>query len=200
MRTPFFMAKTAVLWSLLVISARENEASEIQRREVPDAFKIYVHLDDVLAVSDINADGVLECVEAVRTEYQTQPKVATYLFLLKGHHGTEKKNVSVHIIPGTTPDKITIYFDNNNEQKFEAQYLYTDYETCAIVKGPYGVERKNKMPNCSFYLRTDTVAGCLLLVSKDKADNIPKSCITNFADLCGVSVNLYSEDLCPEYE
>nr|XP_037280917.1 uncharacterized protein LOC119174196 isoform X2 [Rhipicephalus microplus] len=154
MRTPFFMAKTAVLWSLLVISARENEASEIQRREVPDAFKIYVHLDDVLAVSDINADGVLECVEAVRTEYQTQPKVATYLFLLKGHHGTEKKNVSVHIIPGTTPDKITIYFDNR----------------------------------------------CLLLVSKDKADNIPKSCITNFADLCGVSVNLYSEDLCPEYE
>ncbi|XP_037280916.2 uncharacterized protein LOC119174196 isoform X1 [Rhipicephalus microplus] len=182
MGTPFFTVKTAVLWSLLVIFARENEASEIQRREVLDAFKIYAHLDDVLAVSDINADGVLECVEAVRTEYQTQPKVATYLFLLKGHHGTEKKNVSVHIIPGTTPDKITIYFDNNNEQKFEAQYLYTDYETCAIVKGPYGVER------------------CLLLVSKDKADNVPKSCITNFADLCGVSVNLYSKDLCPEYE
>ncbi|XP_037280917.2 uncharacterized protein LOC119174196 isoform X2 [Rhipicephalus microplus] len=154
MGTPFFTVKTAVLWSLLVIFARENEASEIQRREVLDAFKIYAHLDDVLAVSDINADGVLECVEAVRTEYQTQPKVATYLFLLKGHHGTEKKNVSVHIIPGTTPDKITIYFDNR----------------------------------------------CLLLVSKDKADNVPKSCITNFADLCGVSVNLYSKDLCPEYE
>uniref|UniRef100_A0A6G5A476 Putative lipocalin 19 n=1 Tax=Rhipicephalus microplus TaxID=6941 RepID=A0A6G5A476_RHIMP len=91
MGMPFFTAKTAVLWSLLVIFARENEASKIQRREVLDAFKIYAHLDDVLAVSDINADGVLECVEAVRTEYQTQPKVATYLFLLKGHHGTEKR-------------------------------------------------------------------------------------------------------------
>ncbi|KAL1486190.1 hypothetical protein MTO96_031500, partial [Rhipicephalus appendiculatus] len=143
---------------------------------------VYVHLDDVLAVSDIDGDGVFECVEAVRTEYQAEPKKATYVFLFKGHHGTEKKNVSFHISPGSTPDRITIYLDNNTEDKFEAQYLYTDYDTCAIVKGPYGGDR------------------CLLLVSKGMADNVSKPCLTNFADLCGVSVNLYSKELCPENE
>ncbi|KAL1486192.1 hypothetical protein MTO96_031502 [Rhipicephalus appendiculatus] len=138
MGTPLFIAITTVLFVSLLISTTADEASEIERRDVPDAFEVYLHLDDVLAVSDIDGDGVFECVEAVRTEYQAEPKAATYVFLFKGHHDTEKKNVSFHISPGPSPDRVTIYLDNDTEDKFEAQYLYTDYETCTVVQGPYG--------------------------------------------------------------
>ncbi|XP_072144644.1 uncharacterized protein [Dermacentor andersoni] len=111
-----------------------------------------------------------------------EPKMATYVFLFKGHHGTEKKNVTFHLKPGATPDRIIIYFDNNAEEEFEAQYLYTDYRTCAVVKGPYEGER------------------CLLLVSKDMAEDVPESCLANFEDTCGVAGNLYSKELCPDDE
>ncbi|KAL3205990.1 hypothetical protein MRX96_040488, partial [Rhipicephalus microplus] len=42
--------------------------------------------------------------------------------------------------------------------------------------------------------------GCLLFASKNMAENVPQRCLTNFADLCGVSVNLHSSELCPEDE
>uniref|UniRef100_A0A6G5A1Q6 Putative lipocalin 8 n=1 Tax=Rhipicephalus microplus TaxID=6941 RepID=A0A6G5A1Q6_RHIMP len=91
MGTLLFIATTTVLLGSLQKYTSAKEAYETQRRDVPDAFQMYAHLDDVLAVSDIDADGVFECVEAVRTEYQEDPKKATYVFLFKGHHGTEKK-------------------------------------------------------------------------------------------------------------
>lgn len=183
MGTLLFIATTTVLLASLQKYTSAKEAHETQRRDVPDAFQMYAHLDDVLGVSDINADGVFECVEAVRTEYQEDPKKATFVFLFKGHHGTEKKNVSFNISPGTTPDTITFYLDNDPEDTFEAQYLFTDYKTCCIVKGPYGGSDR-----------------CLLFVSKNMAENVPQPCLTNFADLCGVSVNLHSSELCPEDE
>ncbi|KAL1486191.1 hypothetical protein MTO96_031501 [Rhipicephalus appendiculatus] len=158
----------------MVVCAVDDAKERIRCVPAPTTgllISIYAHLDDELAVSDIDGDGVFECVEAVLTEYQVEPE-----------KGDIRKNVSFHISPGTTPDRITFYLDNKTEEEFEAQYLYTDYETCAIVKGPYGGDR------------------CLLLVSRDMADDVPKPCLTNFADLCGVSVNLYSKELCPENE
>ncbi|XP_065281432.1 uncharacterized protein [Dermacentor albipictus] len=150
-------------------------------REVEEC-QIFLHLEDVVAMSDADADGLFECVEAIRSDYQMEPKMAAYVFLFKGHHGTAKKNVTFHVKPGATPDRITMYFDNHTEEEFEAQYLYTDYKTCAIVTGPYEGER------------------CLLLVSKDMAEDVPDSCLANFADMCGVSDNLYSKELCPDDE
>ncbi|KAH6927508.1 hypothetical protein HPB50_004919 [Hyalomma asiaticum] len=164
-------------------SAAGDGATEAENGDVPDAFEIYRHLGDVFAVSDVNDDGVFECTEAVLTDYQTEPKTATYLFLFKGPHGTQKKNVSFHVSPSTSPDKITIYMDNNTEEKYEAQYLYTDYDTCTVVKGPYGGGNR-----------------CILLVARDKADDVPESCMTNFGEKCGVSVSLYNKDLCPDDE
>ncbi|XP_065281433.1 uncharacterized protein [Dermacentor albipictus] len=120
-------------------------------REVEEC-QIFLHLEDVVAMSDADADGLFE------------------------------KNVTFHVKPGATPDRITMYFDNHTEEEFEAQYLYTDYKTCAIVTGPYEGER------------------CLLLVSKDMAEDVPDSCLANFADMCGVSDNLYSKELCPDDE
>lgn len=178
----WFFAVTAVGLLSILESTKANGASEILRRDLPDAFEIYLHLDDVLAISDADNDGVFECTAAIRTDYQTEPRMATYMFLFKGHHGTEKKNVSLHITPGATPDKITFYLDNHTEQKFEAQYFYTDYKTCTIVKGPYEGDR------------------CLLLVSRDMAEDVPEHCVANFADICGVAANLYSKELCPDDE
>ncbi|XP_054922283.1 uncharacterized protein [Dermacentor andersoni] len=177
----FFVVTTVGLLSLLQ-STEANGVSEITRRDLPDAFQIFLHLEDVLAISDADDDGLFECVEAIRSDNRMEPKMAAYVFLFKGHHGTEKKNVTFHVRPGATPDRIIIYFDNHTEEEFEAQYLYTDYQTCAIVKGSYEGER------------------CLLLVSKEMAEDVPESCLANFADTCGVASNLYSKELCPDDE
>ncbi|KAH6927503.1 hypothetical protein HPB50_004914 [Hyalomma asiaticum] len=71
-------------------AAAGDEATDMQNGDVPDAFEVYRHLDDVMVISDVNDDGVFECTEAVLTDYQTEPKTATYLFLFKGPHGTQK--------------------------------------------------------------------------------------------------------------
>ncbi|XP_075550448.1 uncharacterized protein LOC142584164 [Dermacentor variabilis] len=178
----WFFVGTAISLLSLLESTKTNGVSEILRLDLPDAFQIFLHLEDVLAISDANDDGLFECVEAIRSDYNVEPKMATYVLLFKGHHDKEKKNVTFHLTPGATPDTVTMYLDNHTEEKFEAQYLYTDYETCAVVKGPYEGER------------------CLLLVSRDKAEDVPEHCSTNFADICSVTSNLYSQELCPDDE
>ncbi|XP_077486273.1 uncharacterized protein LOC144097420 [Amblyomma americanum] len=168
----------------LLLSSRSSEAvvrSHVVQRSILDAFEIFAMFPHLVAISDSNNDTIMECLTLERTHINRKSKTATYVFLFKGHHGTKKKNVSLHISSGDTPDKFEYYMDDDADRKDVGIILYTDHKNCYVVDGPY-----------------HNGEHCVLLVSMGVEDDVPSKCREAFSDICGVAVNVYSPDLCAD--
>ncbi|KAK8779742.1 hypothetical protein V5799_018917 [Amblyomma americanum] len=98
--------------------------------------------------------------------------------MFKGHGGSQKKNVALNLSAGDSPDKVVFTLSDKPGQTWVAHFVYTDYKDCAIVDIPYDGQN------------------CQLWVSKRVVNNVPQHCLDQLHDICDVSVEEYSKELC----
>ncbi|XP_077486324.1 uncharacterized protein LOC144097479 [Amblyomma americanum] len=152
--------------------------NSMPQQENPDAFQVLALLPQVVAISDFDNDGDFECLTGELTQMDMKKKEATYVLKFKGHHGTQKRNVAFHITPGPTTNSFA-YIPNNDPSYTQViAFPYTNQKNCVIAQGVYYQDK------------------CVLFVSKQTVDDVPKECVDHFASICGVAVPMYGEDFC----
>ncbi|KAL1486172.1 hypothetical protein MTO96_047068, partial [Rhipicephalus appendiculatus] len=104
-----------------------------------------------VAIYDVDGDGDLDCVTAVRTELSEEPLKATYVLLFKGLGGKQPRNVTVRVTPGSTPDTDHFTLDDDYDFVQEGHFYYTNYKNCAVMEHPYGGVRGKKSCACMFH-------------------------------------------------
>nr|XP_037285426.1 uncharacterized protein LOC119178339 isoform X2 [Rhipicephalus microplus] len=97
---------------ILVLAEVLGEGKDPSGSSVVDAFKIFRTFPHGTTIFDIDGDGDLDCVTAVRTEFNEDPLETTYVLLFKGLGGREPRNISFHIKPGRTPDRTQFTVDD----------------------------------------------------------------------------------------
>ncbi|XP_077523746.1 uncharacterized protein LOC144134788 [Amblyomma americanum] len=136
-------------------------------------------LPHLLAVYTSSDSPDFKCLNAERTRYDSQHKVATYVWSLKGLEGTRKNISSFDITPGATPDQVTFFLDNDISKPYTAYYKYTNYKNCLVAIIPY---------------HGDDL--CILWVDRSVADSIPDDCESQYEDTCEVRFPQYDKDIC----
>ncbi|KAK8758205.1 hypothetical protein V5799_004165 [Amblyomma americanum] len=72
---------------LLVFQLTPCKAKDQLEHEAVDAFKAFENFPYAIALYDIDKDGDLDCLTAIRTEFNKDPLSATYVLFLKGLNG-----------------------------------------------------------------------------------------------------------------
>ncbi|XP_049527773.1 uncharacterized protein LOC125947336 [Dermacentor silvarum] len=81
-------------------------------RETPDAFEAFARFPHVVAIFNWNDDAFFECLEGKQISFDPEAKKTTYIFMYKGHHGEDKKNVAYHISQGPAINEVIYYLDD----------------------------------------------------------------------------------------
>ncbi|KAL1468437.1 hypothetical protein MTO96_041480 [Rhipicephalus appendiculatus] len=111
-------------------------------RHATDAFEIFARIPYVALEYTSSNDPEFQCLTNKQVQLNRKEKTATYLWMFKGLGGSEKKNVTLHLKGTDSPDKVIFTLDNDKDNFFIAHFVYSDYQTCVIVKLPYDGERK----------------------------------------------------------
>ncbi|XP_075744967.1 uncharacterized protein LOC119178530 [Rhipicephalus microplus] len=151
------------------------------QNDARDLFKVFATHPSGLALLDADDDGDLDCMKAVRTNYDESGPSAEYVWILKGLNGHPMKNITVHFEKGDTPDKAVVTVDNAQDQKLEARAIYADFHSCAVLDIPY-----NSKPRC------------LLWVTEEAKDNIPSKCHEEFLKNCNTENIIYDKETCDQ--
>ncbi|XP_075535409.1 uncharacterized protein LOC142570998 [Dermacentor variabilis] len=149
--------------------------------DVSDIMKVFETHPYGVAIFDIDNDGDLDCLTAVRTKFDNDGPTADYVWLLKGLNGHVKKNITYHFEKGDAPDKAFVTVDDDDRQNQEARAIYADYQTCAVLDIPY-----NGKPECTLWT-TDEVK-----------DNVPSQCTEQYKKNCEVEVVVYDKESCSQ--
>ncbi|XP_077515172.1 uncharacterized protein LOC144125560 isoform X1 [Amblyomma americanum] len=162
-------------------SYEERLTSFLLVNRIPEDDKAIGAVVYSIALFDIDQDGDLDCVTALRTEFDKSVPSATYVWILPGLSGKEKKNVTIHVRAGTLPDKpVLTVGDDGPEQT--AKFFYTDYKTCATFEAPFqGLEE------------------CMVWVAKDVIADPPQDCVDQYEDNCDVKHIAYDENTCSPF-
>ncbi|KAK8765201.1 hypothetical protein V5799_032188 [Amblyomma americanum] len=181
MRTLLSKGAFAIFLFLLALPAAQCKAKHQLNHDVVDAFKAIGAVVYSIALFDIDQDGDLDCVTALRTEFDKSVPSATYVWILPGLSGKEKKNVTIHVRAGTSPDKpVLTVGDDGPEQT--AKFFYTDYKTCAVFEAPFqGLEE------------------CMVWVAKDVIADPPQDCVDEYEDNCDVKHIACDENTCSPF-
>ncbi|KAL3244549.1 hypothetical protein MRX96_047181 [Rhipicephalus microplus] len=167
------------LWLLFAAVTADSES------EPPDdarnLFKVFATHPSGFAMLDADNDGDLDCMMAVRTNYEESGPSAEYVWILKGLNGHPKKNITVHFDKGDTPDKAVVTVDNAQDHKLQARAIYADFHSCAVLDIPY-----NGKPRC------------LLWVTDEAKDNIPSKCHEMFLKNCHTENVIYDKETCDQ--
>uniref|UniRef100_G3MQY2 Lipocalin/cytosolic fatty-acid binding domain-containing protein n=1 Tax=Amblyomma maculatum TaxID=34609 RepID=G3MQY2_AMBMU len=123
----------------------------------------------------------LECLRARLTSINEEARTATYVWMLKGERGSERKPVRYDISTGNEPNQVH-FTQKGSPEVYTATIAYTDYKDCFVVK--FGG---------SFY-----GGQCMMWVRKEVEDYVPQTCIDQFEDICDRDVSLYNHDLCQD--
>ncbi|XP_049276259.1 uncharacterized protein LOC125760346 [Rhipicephalus sanguineus] len=91
------------------------------QREGVDTFRTIGAFRKVVAISTSTNDTSFKCLTAIRTNYDAEAKTATYVWLLRGHGGTQRRNVTFTISAGTVPHQANYFVDADNSR------VYTGY-------------------------------------------------------------------------
>nr|XP_037274599.1 uncharacterized protein LOC119167251 isoform X2 [Rhipicephalus microplus] len=126
-------------------------------------------------------DTVMLCTTATRSYMDLEQKKAGYVWELKGHGGSAKKNITVNWQEGDAPDRPTYYIDDDLKHYHVGHGLYTDYDTCLVLK--------------MFVLDYDQ---CMLWVKPEVVDEIPRHCRQNYKRYCHVRHATYNRELCED--
>ncbi|XP_077538656.1 uncharacterized protein LOC144151476 [Haemaphysalis longicornis] len=178
----FALSSVSFTLKLLLVAGGAHGAVDANALlgEAPDCFKIFDAISNPVAVRDTNHDDILKCLSAPRTYYDPKGKNATYVWSLQKSPGEGRFSAPLHFTPGDTPEKCRYTVGSNTGDVRVADFVYTDYQTCAVVKmSPFGNQ-------------------CTLWVAKDAIpDGISEECLTQYTNICGNdSVPLYDENDC----
>ncbi|KAL1439533.1 hypothetical protein MTO96_001298 [Rhipicephalus appendiculatus] len=167
--------------TFLVLALVGSQASHQSDNNVVDAFKIFRTIPRATAIYDIDGDGELDCVTAVRTELSEDPLETTYVLLFKGIGGNEPRNISFHIKPGRTSDATSFTIDDDSDFVQDAHFHYTNYQNCAVMEQPFrGVHE------------------CVLWTTSDTFAEVPEDCMLEYKNSCKDATKAYDEDSCAE--
>nr|XP_037285506.1 uncharacterized protein LOC119178410 isoform X1 [Rhipicephalus microplus] len=150
--------------------------------DVPDAFKIFRDHAYGVTILDSDGDGELECMTTKRTEYNPEAPSATFVWILKGLNGHEKKNIPFHVRPSNSSHEVLLNFDDDNRDRI-LTVLYTDYKDCVVLEMPLlGKEE------------------CMLVVTREVKDAVPQHCFEHYDSNCYNKVTTYDPDVCSQVE
>uniref|UniRef100_A0A034WYY5 Lipocalin 15 n=1 Tax=Rhipicephalus microplus TaxID=6941 RepID=A0A034WYY5_RHIMP len=166
----------------LVLAEVFGEGKDPSDTSVVDAFKIFRTLPHGTTIFDMDGDGDLDCVTAVRTEFSEDPLETTYVLLFKGLGGKEPRNVSFHIKPGRTPDRTQFTVDDDYDFVQHARFHYTNYQNCAAMEQPFRGVRE-----------------CVLWTTQDTFREMPEDCMLEYRKSCKDAVKPYDEESCAEF-
>ncbi|KAL1439526.1 hypothetical protein MTO96_001291 [Rhipicephalus appendiculatus] len=148
--------------------------------DVPDAFKIFSDHAYGVTILDSDDDGELECMTTKRTEYNPEAPSATFVWILKGLNGHEKKVIPFHVRPSNSSHEVVINFDDDDRDR-TLTVLYTDYKACAVFEMPLlGKEE------------------CMLVVTREAKDDVPQNCFEHYDTNCDNKVTSYNPDVCSQ--
>ncbi|KAL3246725.1 hypothetical protein MRX96_057456 [Rhipicephalus microplus] len=167
-----------VLALLLVLGKAEHQL----QRERPDLAKVFQGFRSGVALFDVDQDGDLDCVSAVQEDYDESVPSVTYVWILKGVNGHEAKNISYYVRRGDAPDEF-LFKDKNDEKPLQTgRCIYSDYKNCVLIELPYGSSQE-----------------CMLWISWEVKNNVPKACTDEFEEYCGDSKLSYDEATCSPF-
>uniref|UniRef100_A0A131Z7L3 Lipocalin n=1 Tax=Rhipicephalus appendiculatus TaxID=34631 RepID=A0A131Z7L3_RHIAP len=173
-------ARTAAC--LLVLGYAHCEGKHQLDNSVIDAFKVFQNIPYATTIYDIDGDGDLDCVTAVRTEFSENPQETTYALLLKGPTGNQTRNMMYHIKPGPTPDTTHFTVDDDNDLVLEAQLYYTDYRNCVVMGYPF-----------------EGIPECLLWTTKNHSADVPQYCMLEYKKFCKDAGMPFDEESCAQF-
>ncbi|KAK8765245.1 hypothetical protein V5799_032147 [Amblyomma americanum] len=162
----------------MTVPAFGSQGSDHPTSEVPDAFWLFEHFDDVVAVRDTNPDPMFKCLAAKRVAFDPDVPSATYRWSLNVDGDEEKKYPLIHYTAGPTPDAVNAVVNSDTGHPDTQRFLYTDYETCGILETHYFGNQ------------------CILWVPTDLRDSFPEECLKKHTEICGEGVSLYDKNLC----
>ncbi|XP_077515175.1 uncharacterized protein LOC144125561 isoform X2 [Amblyomma americanum] len=128
----------------------------------------------------MDKDGDLDCVAALRTDYDRSAPRATYVWMLPGINGREPRNISFPVVPGAKPGTFRFWDKNGDGTVENGRYIYTDYKDCVIM---YLHEREE----------------CMLWTSRDMKDAVPQTCMDQYEDNCDGAHKSYDEETCSPF-
>ncbi|XP_049511090.1 uncharacterized protein LOC125939752 [Dermacentor silvarum] len=168
----------AIVQATFIYSPVLSKSPHKLQRDLADAFEIFDKFPYVVLVYTSGDDPEFQCLTNKRTELDMDAKKATYVWMFKGHNGSERKNVALHLSAGDAPDWAVFTLNNDTEHSSPAHFVYTDYKYCVVTEIPLDGDQ------------------CQLWVSEDVKDNIPQYCLDQLEDICDVSYEEYSKELC----
>nr|XP_037285592.1 uncharacterized protein LOC119178485 [Rhipicephalus microplus] len=166
---------------LLLLAHALGEVSHRFDDNVLDTFDILRFFDRGVAIYDVDGDGDLDCVTAVRTEFIEEPLGATYVLLFKGLGGNQPRNITIHATPGPTPETDRFKIDDDYDFVQEGQFYYTNYKNCVVMEHPY-----------------EGVRECLLWTMTKTFHDIPDDCMTVYKNTCKDAMKPYDKESCSE--
>ncbi|XP_037510177.1 uncharacterized protein LOC119386954 [Rhipicephalus sanguineus] len=172
----------SVILGVFVLPFVLGKAKHKLQREIPDSAKVFGGFQSGLALFDIDEDGDLDCVSTVQEDYDESVPSVTYVWLLKGINGHEARNISFYVRSGDAPDEFLFKDKNDNKPLQTGRYIYSDYKDCLILEMPYQNSQE-----------------CMLWISWEVKDNIPKICTDYFEDNCEDSKISYDEATCSPF-
>ncbi|XP_077512309.1 uncharacterized protein LOC144123331 [Amblyomma americanum] len=172
---------TMLVSACFLLLAFSSASCKEKRHDTVDAFKSLENFEYAVALYDIDNDGDLDCLNAVRTEFEREPKSATYVLSLKGPNGQNVRNYTYFLRPGHTPDRNVVVIDNDFDHPLNDRYVYSDYENCIIMKFPL-----------------EDREACVLWVSSAVKDDVPQTCVDQFQENCSEGTPTYDKDSCGE--
>ncbi|XP_075550524.1 uncharacterized protein LOC142584267 [Dermacentor variabilis] len=178
MRPLYVAFAVAIAHAAFVYFPASSKAQHKLQRNLTDTFELFDKFPYVVLVYSSGEDPEFQCLTNKRTELDMNAKKATYVWMFKGHNGSERKNVALHLSAGDAPDRVVFTLNNDTEHTMVAHFVYTDYKNCVVVEIPYDGDQ------------------CQLWVSKEVEDNIPQHCLDHLEDICDVSKEEYSKELC----
>ncbi|XP_077523743.1 uncharacterized protein LOC144134786 isoform X2 [Amblyomma americanum] len=143
------------------------------------AFETIRNLKHVFAVFTSSDSPKFKCLVSDAVRFDPIHMVATYVWTFKGLDGTEKKTSSFDISPGSAPDQLTFYTNNDFTTPYTAYYNYSNYVNCLVAIIPYEGEDL-----------------CMLWADRTVAASIPKDCEEQYEGTCEVSFPDYDQDIC----
>ncbi|XP_077554179.1 uncharacterized protein LOC144169054 [Haemaphysalis longicornis] len=147
-------------------------------RDTPDVFKLFDHFDYVVAIFDQDEDGDLDCVTNVRTQLDMDVPSATYVWMLKGLNGKERRNATLHMFAGQAQDESQFTWDDESTVNV-AHFIYTDYKDCVVVDIPF-----------------NNIQQCMLWVTNEVKHNIPQHCVEHYDDICPDPIWKFDRESC----
>uniref|UniRef100_A0A023G5I2 Putative lipocalin-2 1 n=1 Tax=Amblyomma triste TaxID=251400 RepID=A0A023G5I2_AMBTT len=173
-----FSSTLATACALLLLLQLVSSEPKLQLdHDTVDAFKTLENFPYAIALYDIDRDGDLDCLNAVRTEFEKEPPSATYILSIKDQNGQTMKNFTYYLQPGPTPDSNVVVIDNDYDHPLKNRFVYSDYEKCVIMQFPMNNRQV-----------------CVLWVNSAIKDDVPQSCVDQYQDNCSEGTPSYDQD------